>query len=134
MAGRPRKPLLLHAIHGTARKDRHAKRGDELQITGEPLGDPPDFLAAEAAEEWIRLTNHAEYKQVLGSIHRSALIEYCTLHGRMIEDVRGGKEFGSTQRQVLSSLRMQLGLTPASQSKVKFPEKPKQGNPWAEVG
>lgn len=134
MPGRPRKPLLLHAIHGTARKDRHDKRAEELQITGESLGDPPDFLGAEAKKEWILLTTHKEYKQILGTPHRSLLIEYCTLHGRMIEDAKGGTPLNSTQRQILSSLRQQLAATPASQSKVKLPEKPKSGNRWAEVG
>lgn len=127
---RPRKPTALHVVDGTFRKDRHA--GAEVQPTL-PIGDPPDWLEGEALAEWQRLLSDPPYAAVLFLPHRGALLEYCVLFARMIEDAKGGATMNSSQRQNLNSLRMQLGITPASQSKVKI-QKAAPSNPWAEVG
>jgi hypothetical protein len=70
-------------------------------------------------------------------------VEYCYLHGVMIEAARDWsspavpteekRRISSSERQMLGSLRMQLGLTPASQSKVKGAPKAEKKNEWADL-
>jgi hypothetical protein len=60
-------------------------------------------------------------------------LEYCVLFGRMVEDAKGGKALVASERQTLNCLRMQLGITPASQAKVPMPKKAPK-NKWAEIG
>ncbi len=129
MAGRPPIPITRHKQRGTYRKDRHAGK---FQASAGEIGPPPGWMAGDALVEWNRLVTHREYKQVIGATHRSALEEYCVLYGRMIEDAKGTAEMSATQRQVLHGLRMQLGLTPASQGKIRQPDKKADDNPWAE--
>lgn len=142
--GRPRKPVLLHKMDGTFRKDRHALR---VSIPPERLGAPPEWLDIDAVEEWKRLTDHPVYGELLSKPHRGALIEYCVLFSRMVRDakgmlfvrsIEGGKvveieyRMTASERQTLNSLRMQLGLTPASQSKLtQAPETQPTGNRFA---
>ncbi len=130
MAGRPPKPSKLHVLHGT-RPDR--KRENELYIPTAPIGEPPDYIARnpESLAEWERLTGDPIYSQVLAPIFRGTLIEYCVLYARMVEDARGGEQLMTSDRKQLGSLRMQLGITPASQSKVRGPKVEKPASKWA---
>ena len=124
MPGRPTIPFELHVARGTDRKYVHDRHENELKLTPGSLGDPPEWFKPEALLEWQRLTADPVLGKILSSAHRSGLIEYCVLHGRMIDDGRGGKghkKMTSEQRKTLSSLRMQFGLTPAAQSKVRVP-------------
>lgn len=128
MAGRPPKPSKLHVLHGT-RPDR--KRENELEIESGPIGDPPNCVAVvpEAMAEWQLVTSDLIYSQILAPVFRSVLIEYCLLHAEMISG-----EIKSGDRKQLNSLRMQLGLTPASQSKVRVPSKEKAKSKWDKLG
>src|SRR5579872_290117 len=121
MSGRPAKPIELHRLQGTAQPCRIEARARELTVPAESVGDPPDWFADHpmAREEWLALATHPQYSQVLNPIHRSLLIEYCLLHETMILAAQGKGTMSATQRQSLGSLRMQLGITPASQAKVK---------------
>jgi phage terminase small subunit len=131
--GRPRKPIGLHVLDGTARKGRMEKRKDELKLPSRPIGPPPEYLTPAALEEWKLLTEDPDYSQILSCVHRGALIQLCVLHGRMVEDARG-EPMTASQMQTLNSLRMQFGITPASQSKVKAPKADKPANKWSDVG
>jgi P27 family predicted phage terminase small subunit len=151
MAGRPAKPMALHVVHGTVRKERHGKRVNELRMKPGNLGACPNWLPPEGIEEWKRLTTDREYSKCLSPAHRGALIDYCNLYGRMERSERqlpkwvDGKiapadaETGiapvefltSSERNNLHSLRMQLGLTPASQSKVQMPKDAQPKNAFA---
>lgn len=152
--GRPAKPLAAHILQGTARMQRHAGRVGELSLE-EEIGPAPKCLSAGAAKEWRRLAKHHLYGKVLTSLDRDALMDYCDLHDRHERTVRLRKELEecaasenfsqdeferkdrtiraiqptASERQIQQSLRMQLGLTPASRSKVRLPEKPK-ANKW----
>ena len=88
-------------------------------------------MTGAAREEWQRLTGHPQYGSLLTSIHRGALEEYCVLYSRMIDDAKGISEMSATQRQMLNSLRMGLGITPASQCKLRLPEQKPKENQWA---
>lgn len=152
---RPPKPKALHLIHGTARKGRMEKRAGELQLKPGTLGACPAWVCPEGREEWKRLTTDKEYSEVLAPVMRGTLIDYACLHGRMIRSEMGlpawvgGEElkpltkpdgtvetppvehFSGNDRKVLHSLRMQLGLTPSSQSKVKVSKPVERENAFA---
>jgi phage terminase small subunit len=120
-------------LQGTARADVMRQRIGELDLPSGPVGDPPEFLTGEALAEWNMLTSDPNYSPVLSPVFRSALIEYCTLHGAMIDAQKGGPPLSLEARRLLSGLRMQLGLTPASQSKVQGPKVEPTQNKWAAV-
>jgi phage terminase small subunit len=127
---RPKKPVALHIIQGTARKDRMAARVNEMALPAGPVGEAPEWLIPDARAEWDLLTQHAVYSRVLSPAHRGALIEYCVLFGRMVLWAKGEGEISASERQTLNSLRMQLGITPASQGKVKMPEQKPAESKW----
>ena len=129
---RPKKPQALHILHGTNRPDRDAARVGELVVPPGDIGDCPEWFEDDARDEWLRLVTDPHYSKVLASVHRGALLEYCVLYARMVQDAMGSGDMNSSQRQTLNSLRMQLGLTPASQSKVAAPAVPVQPeeSPW----
>jgi phage terminase small subunit len=125
----PKKPLKLHILQGTARRNRMQARADELQLPSE-IPQCPKWLKGEARAEWSRLTNDAAWAPVLSKVHRGALTEYCVLWARMVAWAKGAGEISASERQTLHSLRMQLGITPASQSKVKMPDGKPTESKW----
>jgi len=132
--GRPRKPTPILIANGSAKHDpqRVRARANEPKITG-AIGAPPDYLEAHAREKWLEITADADYSPVLNSGHREALEHYCTLYGRFREDVAGTRVMTASERQTFHSLAMQLGRTPAAQSKVAAPPKPKPRTVWDEL-
>lgn len=129
--GRPRKPIALHVVQGTSRKKRLEARINELELPAGPMGHCPAWMPAPGRQEWDALTTHPQLSLVLNPAHRGALIEYCVLYARMVADAIGESKITASERQTLNSLRMQLGITPASQAKVKMPgEKPAESR-WA---
>lgn len=97
------------------------------------VGDAPEFLKGPALDEWVHLTQNEHYSRLLAPAHRGALVEYCVLFGRMIDDANGLGEMTASQRQTLNSLRMQLGLTPVSSGKIAAPVESPSENPWADL-
>lgn len=127
MAGRPRKPAALHDLEGTARKHITDQRKAELLLTAKEgsIGDPPEYLNPAAKAHWIKLRAFTQYDQVLCPAFIDTLAEYCSLQVRHEQDCRtrnhnknGTMNMRNEDYRRLHSLRMQLGLTPASQSKV----------------
>lgn len=127
---RPKKPVADLQAKGTFRKDRHAERVNELAVSAGPMGAAPQWFTEDALSEWELLTGHPAYAKVLNPLHRGTLIEYCYLYGVMIDAAKGLGEISASQRQTLNSLRMQLGITPASQTKVKVPETKPVESKW----
>lgn len=109
-------------------------RKNEVCIAGGPVGPAPEHFGEYARAEWDSITQHSEYKEVFNSLHTSALIEYCGLHELMIKNQLGLVKLSASERQMLNSLRMQLGLTPASQSKIRMPTKEKLANKFSKLG
>lgn len=133
MPGRPAKPVALHVLQGTDQPCRMADRGAELALPPSPVGEPPEYFGDIARAEWEALTSHPQYAQVLNPVHRGVLIQYCLLHEKMVRQAKGEDKMTASELQTLNSLRMQLGLTPAAQSKVRMPEKPREESPWADT-
>ena len=129
---RPAKPYALHVLHGTDDADVRKRMGNSLKLSP-GIGRVPAYLDGEAAREWHRLARDLQYSKVFAHVDRSALIEYCYLHSLMVGECKGGPAFGGTKRQMLQSLRMQLGLTPVSRTKIQMPTPEKPDNPWAKI-
>lgn len=78
--GRPPKPTALHKLHGTARKDRHAKRTAEPQPLGD-LTEAPEWFNATQREGWDYAIRHCP-KGVLKLLDRSALVMWVEAEDR----------------------------------------------------
>lgn len=132
--GRPRKPTPVLISNGSAAKhpDRMRARANEPKISG-PIGDPPAYLEGHALEKWLEIISDADYAPVLNSGHREALEHFCILYARFREDVAGTRDMSASERQTFHSLAMQLGRTPAAQSKVAAPPKPKPKTVWDQL-
>ena len=134
MAGRPRKPTKILEINGSARKDpaRIAARGNEPRINSS-IGSVPEYLTGHAAAKWAEVVSDPDYGQVLNASHRETLAHYCFLHQRFVEDVMGERTMTASERQTYHSLAMQLGRTPAAQSKVSVPAPAKPESTWDKI-
>jgi len=130
--GRPRKPTKLHVLQGTKNATRHKDRAAEPVITSD-IGAPPDYLIGHAIAKWNEIASDAEYGQVLNASHRETLGHYCLLHQRFVEDATGERTMTASERQTYHSLAMQLGRTPAAQSKVGVPQKAPEQSPWEKI-
>ncbi len=130
--GRPRKPTKLHVLQGTKNATRHKDRAAEPIITT-GIGGAPDWLGAESRAKWAELAGDPEYGQVLNASHRETLLHYCILYGRLVDDGKGIEAMKASDRQTFHSLAMQLGRTPAAQSKVGVPQKAPEQSPWDKV-
>lgn len=155
MPGQPRKPKALHIIDGTYAPYRMREQGRENEVELKPgsPGRPPRWLSPEGCQEWKRITKDPDYSRILAPADRAALLHYCILHGKMIRAERrlpawiDGKEAqatetepaeleksNSSERAILHSMRMQLGLTPVSRAKVSAPAAPKEDEDrWARL-
>ncbi len=143
--GRPPKPVALHILKGTYRKDRHgAKR------TAEPLGDgslppPPADLTDDELAAWERLAPDCIYKihtkadvhafQVFVQLWAQHQASYLHIEKHGISDLTETKD-GRTVKQLSSEARMwmdlngkllsyfaRFGLTPADRARVQVLEK-----------
>lgn len=132
--GRPRKPTKILEINGSARKNpgRMEARGNEPRIKSS-IGEAPDYLTSYAADKWNEIVSDPDYGQVLNSSHRETLGHYCLLYGRFVEDAKGVAPMSSSERQTFHSLAMQLGRTPAAQSKVSVPAPAKPESTWDKI-
>jgi hypothetical protein len=120
--GRPRKPLKLHVLEGTGRKQRLEARAGELQLAPGNVGEPPEWFTPEALAVWQWWTSDPEYSALVARVHRDALVHYCHLQGAFERGCKGLNDgISASDQQTLNSLRMQFGGSPASQSKVKAP-------------
>lgn len=132
MAGRRPKPASVHRRNGTFRKDRHGKGAEA------PSGRPaePSDLPLKALEIWRQLADRLEALGTLQPVHGAAL----TMTAQALEELRRLDVLVSEHGEMYKSKGMlrpnpavamrasawnramrglvELGLTPASQSKV----------------
>jgi P27 family predicted phage terminase small subunit len=91
MKGRKPKPTKLKVIQGTFRKDR-ANPDEPTPETHIP--SPPDFLNADALQEWGRMSEKLYQLGMLAEIDRGIFAAYCQAFGRWAEAERAIKEKG----------------------------------------
>lgn len=151
--GRKALPDNVKQLKGTERKSRVNARKPKIQSTRGAV--PPDFLTGVARKEWARVTPELEAIGVLTNLDLAILAAYCTavsmLHESCEQLEANGpvyecetKDGGVMQRKSpwieiqnqairnVISTASELGITPASRSKVSTVGKEKPDNPWAD--
>lgn len=123
-----RKPIDQHRAADTYRKDRHSNRpatpGD---IPTLPPAPPPGMTTG-AAAEWQRITALLGTRGRLTALDTTALRAYCELSGELAEDPRA---FTAARHTALRLLAAELGLTPASRTKLPEAKQERPENPFA---
>ena len=138
--GRLPKPLELHRLTGTFRKNRHEGKGFGEPLTVVP--EPPKHLSASARRLWRELAPELVKVSALTSLDLDRLADYCTvratvleceaviaLEGRTIATPQGRKrhpemvtlEHARAELRALSGL---LGLSPSDRARLKLPPAP----------
>ena len=109
---RPAKPVELHELSDTYRRDRHARRRAAPK-SPHPIGDPPACLAPDEAAAWREFCRDAP-AGVLTSGDRWAV----ELVARLV--AKGRRPGGLTGAELghLRGLLGECGATPASRSRV----------------
>ncbi|HQY89613.1 MAG TPA: phage terminase small subunit P27 family, partial [Tepidisphaeraceae bacterium] len=144
MPGPPPTPTGILKAAGSWRADG---RLDEPEAGGNLPLDPPEYLNTEAARKWRQLEPYLSNLLIAGRIDTDVLAQYCVVYARWREaemkvEETGGLVVGmpngypgpnpylSIVDKTLDQLHkigQQLGLTPASRTRVKKIEQPKQG-------
>ena len=154
-AGRPAKPIALHKLEGTFRKDRHG----EANAPQPMLPDPPQYLTDTARAEWERAGQELLAQGLMTALSSAAFEVYVTAKAQLAlagwhlkregsvrydrgspPDEDGYQERGpkwitspwvaihrSAQEMVLKAQR-EFGMSPAGWSKVS-PSKPEELDP-----
>lgn len=89
--GRKPKATILHLAQNTYRKDR-ANPNEPIPETKIP--SPPDFLNADALQEWGRMSEKLYQLGMLAEIDRGIFAAYCQAFGRWAEAERMIREKG----------------------------------------
>jgi phage terminase small subunit len=131
--GRPKKPLKLHVLQGTAQKCRMDKRRGELDLPAEVL-IAPEWLCTEGAVEWGRLVNHPLYSKVLSSVDRGMLATYCQLWGRFVEGEKSGTPVKSAHVAQMAVIAAKLGLSPVDRPKIRLEPNEQPMNKFSKLG
>lgn len=122
-----RKPVALHKLAGTYRKDRHGK----IRVPNIALKPPcaPDTLSPGALKEWHRIVTVLGGADVLAETDRTILSQYCELYAQFSDDP---KEFTASLHTQLRLIQAELGLTPASRENLPQARTPREESPFAE--
>jgi len=91
LKGRKPKPTKLKVIQGTFRKDRANSNEPDPEVK---IPSPPDFLNADALQEWGRMSEKLYQLGMLADIDRGIFAAYCQAFGRWAEAERMIKEKG----------------------------------------
>lgn len=111
---RPRTPTNLLLLNGGMKRNpgRYADRANEPKPTG-PIGDPPEWLTDFEREAWATFVEEAA-PGVLTNSDRGLLELACTLRALV-----KSRQADSKDRALLKSCYVDMGMTPASRSKVQ---------------
>ena len=115
MAGRKRIPNALHELHGLPGKRPLPKEPDLPKASD---WETPDYLKDDGLQEWDRVMPLLKASKVLSETDYQVLAAYCYVVQEMTSTARSGAPVKSATLQQFRALASELGLTPASRSKV----------------
>ncbi len=151
-SGRKRKPTQDKVIQGTFRKDRANLSEPEYDIAQVV---PPDLIKENdfALEEWIRITPSLISRKVLTIVDVGTVERYCMMYARWREAEDELKTTGLTIKtsneniiqnplvgiankaaEQCNKFASELGITPATRSKVSSEVGNKEKDDWEEFG
>jgi len=122
--GRIPQPREVAELKGATRHDPQRYRKEPAK-SEYALGQPPDYMAADAKAAWFELETYTA-KGVLTGGDRMVLELTASLIAHFRRDPEG---FSSSKTAQLIGCLARLGLTPADRQKIGF-EKPKDENPF----
>ena len=130
-----KKPLHLHKLDGSFRKDRHS--GDAVPFNAD-VPEPPDILNGVALNEWHRVTPELSRLGLLTIFDRSILAQYCLLWAQLHESVNPINQNDDDETPApltaawhtqFKQIQQELGFTISSRAGLRMPnvekEKPK---------
>ena len=145
MRGRKPKPTAIRRAQGNPGKRawNHAE-----PIPPEGQADCPDHLSDVAREEWHRIAQSLHDMGVVTQLDRAALAAYCQAYGRWVEAEEALKRtpamlktpsgyvqqspwlsVANKQLELMGRFMAELGITPASRSRVAAWDKVKDDDP-----
>lgn len=150
--GRPRKPEALKVLEGTSRADRANNDAPEPAVTRGAI--PPDFLDEMAKAEWSRIVPELEQLGIMSNIDIALVASYCTsvseLAEASIQIEANGYVYEATSdkghtvqrkspwievrnKAIMNIVKTscEMGMTPASRSKVIASKQPEKKSKWA---
>ena len=149
MSGRKRLPTKLKIIKGTAEK-RRLNENEPNPATCIPT--PPTYLDSTALKEWQRITIELDKLGLISEIDRAILSLYCSNYSRLLKyeaivKIEGEViETASGVRKINPALQIinicsgqiykylsELGMSPASRSKVSGNKEKSVKNEFAEL-
>ena len=107
-------PDNVHLLKGTYRKDRHGDPDKKPKIAAK-LGPAPALLNDIARAEWDKKGKMLEKAGLLSGVDETIFAQYCMLYAEFSEQ---GYDFPGTKHTQLRMCQMELGMTPASRSKI----------------
>lgn len=140
MSGPPRKPTAWRRMEGNRGKKayNHAE-----PIPPEGVPDCPEHLSEEARAEWHRLVETLVGMGVITIVDRAVLAAYCQAYGRWVDAEEKLKEtplliktpsgyvqqspwlnIANKQMELMGRYMAEIGLTPASRSRVAAMSRP----------
>lgn len=110
-----RLPAAKAAVSGSAIHDPQRFRGRGAPKHQRPLGEPYANMTASEKKVWLEMAGDMPW---LNSGHRLLVRLACHHAARLC----GGKDFGVSATQALSSILSKLGATPVDETKVNHGE------------
>lgn len=109
-----RKPDNIHLLQGTYKPSLHGDPETKPKPKGE-IGNPPEWMPELAAEEWNRKKKILSDAGLLRLADEIIFAQYCLL----VEDLQTELfKFTAAKHTQLRLLQMEMGMTPASRSKI----------------
>jgi P27 family predicted phage terminase small subunit len=149
MSGPPRKPTAWRRMEGNRGK-KAWNRAEPIPPEGVP--DCPEHLGEEARAEWYRLVDTLVTMGVITIVDRAVLAAYCQAYGRWVEAEQKLKEapllfktpsgyvqqspwlnIANRQMELMGRYMAEIGLTPASRSRIAIANPADQHQPVDKV-
>lgn len=108
-----RLPVAKAAVSGSAIHDPQRFRGRSAPKHQRPLGEPYANMTAAEKKVWLEMAGDMPW---LNSAHRLLVRLACHHAARLC----GGKDFGVSATQALSSILSKLGATPVDECRVGY--------------
>ncbi len=120
---RPRKPIALHLVQGTYRRDRHGPRtGTEPKAEG-VIGERPRYIKGVAAQLWGQVKDFAWW---LSEVDGYKLGMWCALQA---EFERAPKKMIASRITQLRAVGSELGIDPAARARLGIIDRKTTGRP-----
>jgi len=149
MSGPPKKPTAWRRMEGNRGK-RAWNHSEPQPPEGTP--DCPEHLSEEARAEWYRLVDTLVGMGVISIVDRAVLAAYCQAYGRWVEAEEKLKEtpllfktpsgyvqqspwlnVANKQMELMGRYLAEIGLTPASRSRIAIADKSNAPEPVDKV-